>query len=50
MSREILLTWEKESLKVNGTDKSLNIKIIDLPANLERVMKIALKSSGSGDI
>ena len=48
MSEEILLTWEKESLKVNGTDKSLNIKIIDLSAKLERVMKMAHK--GLGDV
>jgi CO/xanthine dehydrogenase Mo-binding subunit len=35
---------------INAINQALNTKILDLPAKLERVMKMVLKSSGSGGI
>jgi CO/xanthine dehydrogenase Mo-binding subunit len=35
---------------INAINRALGVKIVNLPAKLERVMKIALKSSGSGGI
>jgi CO/xanthine dehydrogenase Mo-binding subunit len=33
---------------VSAINQALNVKIVDLPAKLERVMKAALESSSSG--
>jgi len=35
---------------INAINKALNVRILDLPAKLERVMKMALEGSGSGAV